>query len=328
MCVKEYVGYNCGHCSIPTLRRCPLSISNPMFPVCNWPAERAIHQQEFCHPCSRVVWNSRVLAEEEKHRQHHLDNECGCGVIFPGEDVENHGRYREPQFVLHRDEISELENRPIVRVPQGPGGIEGTPSILPVSPVGPMTVGYDYMPAIAPAIAPVAIATTDVTNTYVPDNPMAPFSYNQIPGYTREWEQPGGGAYRFFGSHIEQGTGSLPLSPIATTTGYGHNIDNPTGMKWYPDTTNLGPPSQPFIRPDSNGNYNQSHVPRKGHRAHRNKYKGSKLSEPEPEVRGFKSTDTGTRSSSTGPEKDIHRQNEEFDLKEPVIVTSNVDIST
>lgn len=86
MCVKEFYGYNCGHCSVPILRQCPLSSSNPHYPVCKFPAERPIFTNEFCHPCSRVVWNAKVLKEEEEHRARHLRGECLCEVIFEGED--------------------------------------------------------------------------------------------------------------------------------------------------------------------------------------------------------------------------------------------------
>jgi hypothetical protein len=88
MCVKEFYGYDCGHCSIPFLKQCPLSASNPIFPVCALPAERPIYTKENCHPCSRIVWNTKVLREEEEHRGRHIRGECGCEVIFDGEDRE------------------------------------------------------------------------------------------------------------------------------------------------------------------------------------------------------------------------------------------------
>ena len=86
MCVKDFYGYNCGHCSVPVLRQCPLSASNPHYPVCRFPAERPTITNELCHPCSRVVWNVKVLKEEEEHRILHLQGGCGCEVIFDGEE--------------------------------------------------------------------------------------------------------------------------------------------------------------------------------------------------------------------------------------------------
>ena len=94
MCVKEFYGYNCGHCSVPVLRQCPLSASDRHYPVCKFPAERPIFTNEFCHPCSRVVWNDKVLKEEGEHRAAHLRGECGCEIIFDGEDREKQCRTR------------------------------------------------------------------------------------------------------------------------------------------------------------------------------------------------------------------------------------------
>jgi hypothetical protein len=58
------------------------------------PAERPIFTNEFCHPCSRVVWNAKVLKEEEEHRARHLNGDCLCEVIFEGEDREKRLRPR------------------------------------------------------------------------------------------------------------------------------------------------------------------------------------------------------------------------------------------
>lgn len=88
MCVKEFLGYNCGHCSIPYLRKCPLSQSNDQYPTCQYPAERPIFTNEYCHPCSRVLWNIKVLKEEKEHWGRHQRGECACEVIFDAEEKE------------------------------------------------------------------------------------------------------------------------------------------------------------------------------------------------------------------------------------------------
>jgi len=88
MCVKQFSGYNCGHCSIPHLMLCPLAASNPFFPTCAYPAERPLFTDAYCHPCSRIVWNAKVLREEEEHRGRHLRGECLCEVKFEGEERE------------------------------------------------------------------------------------------------------------------------------------------------------------------------------------------------------------------------------------------------
>ncbi|PBP26910.1 hypothetical protein BUE80_DR002133 [Diplocarpon rosae] len=90
MCVKEFLGYNCGHCSVPHLRRCPLTLLNASFPDCEYAAERPLFTDENCHACTRILWNDRVLKEEEEHRARHLAGECGCPVVFDGGDRDSH----------------------------------------------------------------------------------------------------------------------------------------------------------------------------------------------------------------------------------------------
>jgi hypothetical protein len=94
MCVKEFLGYMCGHCSMPYLRLCPVTASNPTFPVCKFPAERPIFTKENCHSCNRVLWNMEVLRKEEEHRQLHKQGECHCEVIFDTEERERRLRPR------------------------------------------------------------------------------------------------------------------------------------------------------------------------------------------------------------------------------------------
>ncbi len=94
MCVKEFYGFPCGHCSIPVLRQCPLTLSNPIFPPCQFPAERPIYLYVWCPPCGRIAWNDDVLRDEEEHRGRHKRDECFCDVIFDDEDRERHLRAR------------------------------------------------------------------------------------------------------------------------------------------------------------------------------------------------------------------------------------------
>lgn len=86
MCVKEFLGFTCGHCSVPYLRQCPLTTSQPHFPPCSFPAERPIFTGENCSACSRVVWNIHILEQEEIHRSQHKRGECECEVIFDEEE--------------------------------------------------------------------------------------------------------------------------------------------------------------------------------------------------------------------------------------------------
>lgn len=62
--------------------------------MCKFPAERPIFTNDFCHPCSRILWNIKVLKDEERHKEQHLAGECLCEVIFEGEDREKRLRPR------------------------------------------------------------------------------------------------------------------------------------------------------------------------------------------------------------------------------------------
>ncbi|KAI9736899.1 MAG: hypothetical protein M1818_005950 [Claussenomyces sp. TS43310] len=86
MCVKEFIGFSCGHCTIPTLRQCPLTSQHESFPVCKFPAERVTQVDEMCHPCFRVVWKDNVLEEERRHRTLHEQELCMCEVMFTEEE--------------------------------------------------------------------------------------------------------------------------------------------------------------------------------------------------------------------------------------------------
>lgn len=105
MCVKEFLGYNCGHCSIPYLRQCPLTESNPIYPPCKFPAERPIFTNENCHACARVLWNKKVLEEEAQHRLLHENGSCECEVIF---DSEERGRRMRPRGAKGKGKMKEI----------------------------------------------------------------------------------------------------------------------------------------------------------------------------------------------------------------------------
>lgn len=91
MCIKEFFGFACGHCSIPSIRQCPLAFQNPEFPFCSLPAERPLQLNEFCHGCARASWNMRVLEKEAEHKKLHELSRCQCEVIFTDEDRRRQG---------------------------------------------------------------------------------------------------------------------------------------------------------------------------------------------------------------------------------------------
>jgi hypothetical protein len=86
MCIKEFLGFICGHCTIPSIRQCPLALQNKEFPFCGYPAEHPIQTQDYCHGCARVLWNMRVLAEEDNHKKQHEVGFCHCGIVFNADE--------------------------------------------------------------------------------------------------------------------------------------------------------------------------------------------------------------------------------------------------
>ncbi|KAH8814992.1 hypothetical protein F5884DRAFT_159341 [Xylogone sp. PMI_703] len=109
MCVKEFLGFICGHCSVPILKLCPIAAQHMIYPPCEWPAHRAIFVQEYCHPCSRVVWNQSVLQQEEEHRGRHQRKECFCEVIF--DDIERKERGEQTGLEASNDKRSWNESK-------------------------------------------------------------------------------------------------------------------------------------------------------------------------------------------------------------------------
>ncbi|KAH8602553.1 hypothetical protein B0O99DRAFT_696946 [Bisporella sp. PMI_857] len=246
MCVKEFYGYQCGHCSVPILRQCPLSASNPMYPVCEYPAERPIFVAEFCHPCSRVVWNAKVLAEEEKHRQRHFRGECDCEITFAGEDPERRGRAR----ARGRDKGKEVTNGEVVLYEGGyDDGSTGDHGFESEEAQGPLVV------------------------------PSEPKDYGG-----EKLARNGSDAYTYYGIYMEEGSeGSaglvgpmVPIGPVemadpnqsytAAVGGYGTSGGQQlmmgqfgAGMKFYPAPVNLPPPPPPmaFRSPTASMAYSQ-----------------------------------------------------------------------
>ncbi|KFY38914.1 hypothetical protein V495_06275 [Pseudogymnoascus sp. VKM F-4514 (FW-929)] len=108
MCVKEFIGFNCGHCALPMLRACPLASQSPYYPYCRYPAERPIPVPDNCPACARVVWNQSTLANEESHREVHYRlgrEECAlegakgsCETRFDIDVEREHGGGRLIQY--------------------------------------------------------------------------------------------------------------------------------------------------------------------------------------------------------------------------------------
>ncbi|KAL5320609.1 hypothetical protein ACEPPN_011419 [Leptodophora sp. 'Broadleaf-Isolate-01'] len=240
MCVKEFLGYNCGHCAIPYLRQCPISASNPTFPPCKFPAERPIFTNENCHPCSRVLWNAKVLADEEKHRQQHANGDCDCPVIFDAADRERRLRPRSGKGKGNGKELTQGE-------PSGAGRTEG--ENLRDDRRGASNFGYDAHRDNDGPTAPRQYdnggdTSRDDQQGWAPQGQNSTFSY-EYTGYHFE----GPGPIRSDLEHLARGFG-IPQNGFVPPQFLSSNtlmMNQPgAGMKWYPEHQAHLPVLPPF----------------------------------------------------------------------------------
>ncbi|KAH9998901.1 hypothetical protein F4779DRAFT_622774 [Xylariaceae sp. FL0662B] len=83
MCFTEYLGYTCGHTSLPVKRACPLTTQLHNNPSCPRSAVRPILAPGMCPPCARILHARYVNIIEYEHRFMHERGACGCAVRFP-----------------------------------------------------------------------------------------------------------------------------------------------------------------------------------------------------------------------------------------------------
>lgn len=83
MCFKEFLGYECGHCSCPVLRPCPLTTMQGRNPICPVQAQRQFLPMTFCPSCDRIIHGRHVMIQEAEHHFYHMRGACGCSVRFP-----------------------------------------------------------------------------------------------------------------------------------------------------------------------------------------------------------------------------------------------------
>ncbi|KAK7951335.1 uncharacterized protein PG986_007063 [Apiospora aurea] len=83
MCIIEYVGYSCGHSSVPVLRLCPMTTHAPSNPVCKDPSHRPTMVADMCPACSRVMHSRWVDIVMFEHQWMHERGTCGCPTKFP-----------------------------------------------------------------------------------------------------------------------------------------------------------------------------------------------------------------------------------------------------
>lgn len=263
MCVKEFLGYNCGHCAIPYLRQCPLTASNTNFPPCKYPAERPIFTNENCHPCSRVLWNQKVLKEEEEHRVKHQNGECECPVIFDAEERERRrtrpakkgkGKGKEIGFggrsagSVHGDESMEMVRGggPVhTPVRERAGHYGGYERDEPAGPQYPPRGGADYYRS---PVSSKADKKPDINH-----------QQQQQQGWGNE-HAVGGSGFDYVGYYVA-GQGRKDMHQVEQGMGFPADgfvpqnalwsgqmqLDQPgAGMKWYPEQNRDLPVLPPF----------------------------------------------------------------------------------
>ncbi|KAK8114553.1 hypothetical protein PG999_006622 [Apiospora kogelbergensis] len=83
MCIIEYVGYSCGHSSVPVLRLCPMTTRATTNAVCKDPSHRPTMVGDMCPACSRVMHSRWVDIVMFEHQWMHERGTCGCPAKFP-----------------------------------------------------------------------------------------------------------------------------------------------------------------------------------------------------------------------------------------------------
>ncbi|OTB05946.1 hypothetical protein M426DRAFT_21377 [Hypoxylon sp. CI-4A] len=83
MCFTEYLGYTCGHTSVPVKRPCPLTTQIYNLRSCSNAACRPQLCQTMCFACTRILHGRYINIIEYEHRYMHERGACGCEVTFP-----------------------------------------------------------------------------------------------------------------------------------------------------------------------------------------------------------------------------------------------------
>ncbi|KAI1088857.1 hypothetical protein F5B19DRAFT_406096 [Rostrohypoxylon terebratum] len=83
MCFTEFLGYTCGHTSVPVKRPCPMTTQSHVNPVCPSPACRPLLALTMCPSCARIVHGRWVDIVVHEHEFMHVRGACSCPVRFP-----------------------------------------------------------------------------------------------------------------------------------------------------------------------------------------------------------------------------------------------------
>ncbi|KAI1443084.1 hypothetical protein F5Y02DRAFT_226832 [Annulohypoxylon stygium] len=83
MCFTEFLGYTCGHTSVPVKRPCPMTTQSHVNPVCPSPACRPLLALTMCPSCARIVHGRWIDIVVHEHQFMHARGVCHCPVRFP-----------------------------------------------------------------------------------------------------------------------------------------------------------------------------------------------------------------------------------------------------
>ncbi|KAI0889696.1 uncharacterized protein GGS22DRAFT_194082 [Annulohypoxylon maeteangense] len=98
MCFTEFLGYTCGHTSLPVKRPCPMTTQSHVNPICPFPACRPLLAFTMCPPCARIVHGRWVDIVIHEHEFMHARGACHCPVRFP--------YLQQPRVVDHSTDYS------------------------------------------------------------------------------------------------------------------------------------------------------------------------------------------------------------------------------
>ncbi|KAI2473652.1 hypothetical protein F4781DRAFT_140175 [Annulohypoxylon bovei var. microspora] len=93
MCFTEYLGYTCGHTSIPVERPCPMTTQAHTNQICPKPAARPLLAATMCPACARILHGRWVNIIVHEHQFMHARGACSCDVRFP--------HMQQPRVVSH-----------------------------------------------------------------------------------------------------------------------------------------------------------------------------------------------------------------------------------
>ncbi|KAI0385935.1 hypothetical protein F5Y04DRAFT_291306 [Hypomontagnella monticulosa] len=128
MCFTEYLGYTCGHMSLPVKRTCPLTTQLHSNPCCPNSASRPILAMTMCPACARILHGRYVDIIEREHRFMHERGACHCGVIFP--------HLQEPHVVEHTTSNASSGDQNDVDMSESPSHSPNGSSSESASPAG------------------------------------------------------------------------------------------------------------------------------------------------------------------------------------------------